>query len=127
MIADVKTPRQLIEPIEHLVDHLQVTAVFGEPTRNGETTIIPVASVAMGVGFGTGQAADASSGGGGGGGGRAEPRGFITVTPTGARYEPIMNQSLIALAGIAMIAWNVFWVTRVIRAWLRRPTGPQSV
>jgi hypothetical protein len=36
------------------------------------------------------------------------------------KFEPIMDQTRIALAGILMVAWNVFWVSATIRTALKR-------
>ncbi len=128
---------KLLAPIEQLLERLSVDAVFGKPAREGDTTVIPVADVALGFGYGYGEGparpedadehggsedsegvvgTSGGGGGGGGGGGHASPRGFLRISPDGVSYEPIMDQGRIALAGIAMSAWAVFWVTRTIRA-----------
>jgi uncharacterized spore protein YtfJ len=54
--------------------------------------------------------------GGGGGGGRARPIGYIKIGPDGAKYEPIVDASRLALAGIVLAAWIAFWVTYTVRA-----------
>jgi uncharacterized spore protein YtfJ len=111
-------------PIERLLERMEVASAFGQPTTVGNVTVIPVAAVTLGFGFGAGSGSTSTpagaepttgGGGGGGGGGRAEPRGFIRITPEGVAYEPIMDQARIALAGIAMVAWNVFWIAATIR------------
>ena len=63
---------------------------YGEPVRNGDRVVVPVArvSTAGGAGFGTGKP-DEGTGGGGGGFIEAAPVGFIDVGPEGARFQPI--------------------------------------
>lgn len=124
------------EPIQQAIDRLDVSSVYGEPTREGDTIIIPVAEhgIFFGYGFGSGEgpigeAEQASggegrmgtgSGGGGGGWGGSKPRGFIKVTPDGVVYEPAIDINRLGLAGILLVAWNVFWVALAIRAFARR-------
>ena len=116
---------QVFEPVEEVLEQMNVSAVFGEPVKEGDVTIIPVAEVKVmfgyGYGFGEGTTdedeTETSAGGGGGGGarGRATPRGYIRITPEGVWFESIENEKTIALAGIAMVAWSVFWVMKTIR------------
>ena len=125
------TESNAIEPIEKLFEKLKVDAVFGEPIKEGDVTLIPVADVGVGFGFGTGQnraaeqeGGEAESsrgmGGGGGGGGKASPRGYIKITPDGVTFESTMDENRVALAGIAMSAWAVFWIAAAIRAFARK-------
>lgn len=114
-----------IEPIETTLDRLRVTTVFGEPIREGTTTVVPIAEVRVnfGYGYGGGEGPDGndeqpnSRGGGGGVGamGVAQPRGYLRITANGVRFEPIMNQGRIALARFFLAAWIVFWVSKTIR------------
>lgn len=118
---------QVAQPIERMLERLSVNNVFGEPTTEGDVTVIPVAEVGTGFGYGfgwgqsTGEAAEAGEGGGGGGGaaGRARPVGFIRITPDDVTFQPINDETRIALAGIAMGAWAVFWISKTIRACAR--------
>jgi uncharacterized spore protein YtfJ len=129
---------QVIQPIEQMLERLNVNTVFGEPTKEGNVTIIPVAEIGVGFGYGygfgqapgeagegDGKTAGPSEGGGGGGGagGRASPRGYIQITPTAVKFEPITDQARIALAGIAMSAWSVFWISKAIRAFAKKEKG----
>jgi uncharacterized spore protein YtfJ len=116
---------QVFEPVEEAIEQMNVSAVFGEPVKEGDVTIIPVAEVNVmfgyGYGFGEGPTDDDETemgvGGGAGGGarGRATPRGYIRITPEGIWFESIENANTIPLAGIAMVAWSVFWVMKTIR------------
>jgi uncharacterized spore protein YtfJ len=120
-------------PIEQMLTKLGADAVFGKPTMEGDVTIIPVVQVAYGFGYGsgygrgpngeaagTGGAQTPAQGGegggsGGGAGGRATPRGFVRITPQEVKYEPIIDETRVPLAGIMMVAWSVFWVMATIR------------
>jgi uncharacterized spore protein YtfJ len=123
------TESNAIEPIEQLFEKLKVDAVFGEPIKEGDVTLIPVADVGVGFGFGSGQNpaveedgddADRGQGMGGGGGGKATPRGYIKITPDGVTFESTLDENRVALAGIAMTAWAIFWITAAIRAFARK-------
>jgi uncharacterized spore protein YtfJ len=120
-----------LERIDEMLEKMNVNAVFGEPFREGDVTLIPVASVgyAFGYGSGSGRMAGAPSGAagephgpgegsgqGGGGGGRARPLGYIRVSSNGVAFEPIVDKSRITMLAIGMMMWNMFWVTATIRA-----------
>jgi uncharacterized spore protein YtfJ len=82
--------------LRRLIDAVATSRLcYGEPVREGDRTIIPVARVRVtaGWGFGRGEArkrkGDESTGGGGGGTLDAKPAGFIEVAPDGARFHPI--------------------------------------
>jgi uncharacterized spore protein YtfJ len=120
-----------LERIDEMLEKMNVNAVFGEPFREGDVTLIPVASVgyAFGYGSGSGRMAGAPSGAagepcgpgegsgqGGGGGGRARPLGYIRVSSNGVAFEPIIDKSRITMLAIGMMMWNMFWVTATIRA-----------
>ncbi len=121
---------QNTEAIQKLLQALGATAVFGAPITQNGTTVIPVAHVTVGFGYGGGYgrggeigatAPDAANnsgeggGSGGGAGGRSTPCGFIRITGDDVRYEPIADETRIPLAGIAMVAWIVFWIMATIR------------
>ena len=135
-------PKELVDtkPIAQLVDNIGAKSVFGAPTTENGTVIIPVAQVEYGFGYGSGYgvksgdgeneedaesdvseegAADDSGGGGGGAGGRATPRGFIRITDDEVHYEPISDDERIPLAGILMVAWSVFWIALTIRTLIK--------
>jgi len=124
--------RPNLEPIEKMVDGLGVSAVFGEPISEGGVTVVPVAEVrfAFGYGYGSGRGhgeeaeggpkTDEGSGGGSGGGGRASAKGYIRISADEVRFEPVVDVTRLALAGIAFAAWSVFWIGRTMRAVGRR-------
>ena len=122
------TELKAIEPIEQLFEKISVDTVFGKPIQEGDVTIIPVAEVGVGFGFGSGgrrateqqgDEAGHDQEGGGGGGGKATPRGFIKITQDGVFFESTLDEGRVALAGIAMVAWAIFWITKTIRVFAR--------
>jgi uncharacterized spore protein YtfJ len=124
-MTELKTP----EPIEELFEKLRVDAVFGKPIQEGDVTIIPVAEVGVGFGYGSGHSPateeegdepDSGKGEGGAGGGKATPRGYIKITSEGVDFESTLDESRVALAGIAMSAWAIFWIAKTIRAFARK-------
>ena len=124
---DNTTTNKALGPLNEWLDRLNVSAVFGDPVHEGNSVVIPVASLRMGFGYGAGSpppqpAGDgepkpaAGEGAGGGGGGSVQPRGYLRITPDDVNYEPILDTTMVSLAGILMAAWNVFWIARTIRA-----------
>ena len=124
--------RPNLEPIEKMVDELGVGAVFGEPIKEGSVTVVPVAEVrfAFGYGYGSGRGrgeeaeghprAEEGSGGGSGAGGRASAKGYVRISDDEVRFEPVVDVTRLALAGIAFAAWSVFWIGRTVSAVGRR-------
>ena len=117
-----------LDPIEKMIEGLGVGAVFGEPITEGGETVVPVADVRFGFGYGSGSGRDRDeesegapttgegSGSGGGAGGRVSAKGYIRISSEGVRFEPLPDVTRIALAGIALAAWSVFWISKTIRA-----------
>jgi uncharacterized spore protein YtfJ len=116
---------QILKAMTTIQEVASVKQVFGEPKTVGDRTVIPVAAVSYGFGFGYGRGTEGGNGdatpgregGGGGGGGRvhARPVAVLELTPERVRVEPIVDASRIALAGIALGAWSVFWLTATVR------------
>jgi uncharacterized spore protein YtfJ len=91
------------EPADRLLERLAeligaratVQTVFGEPVRQGDLTVIPVARVRWGFGGGGGRSdgapAGQASGSGGGGGVAADPVGYLELTADGATFRPIRD------------------------------------
>jgi len=118
---------EMIGRITQLEERAAVRRVFGEPVREHGRTMIPVARVAYGFGFGGGRHAGpesqeaaqepgARTGGGGGGGARVSPVAVVEMTDAGMTIRPIVDVTRLALAGVALVAWNVFWITLTVRA-----------
>jgi uncharacterized spore protein YtfJ len=115
--------------MEQLIAAGHANAVFSPPVEKGEYTVITVAEtrVAMGYGFGAGGGVDgkekgeeapgtAGYGGGGGGGGAtmARPVAIVEIGPNGARVEPIIDPTKIALAFLSMLI-TVFTMSAKMR------------
>jgi len=94
-----------------------VDAAFGSPIEAAGKTVIPIASAMYGFGMGGGEGEREGRndvGGGGGGGYWVRPLALAVVDEGGVRIEPVVNAGRIALAGICVGAWFVFWLGRVM-------------
>lgn len=58
------------------------------------------------------EAPDEGSAVGSGGRGRVLPRGYIQITPEGVGFKEIIDVDRLGMAGIALVAWAVFWLRR---------------
>ena len=116
---------RLFKIIEEMREKASVEAVFGPPQVVGEKTIIPIAQVSYGFGLGFGQGTAVSEGeeeaapttgegGGGGGGVSAKPVAVLEVTPERTVIRPVIDEGKIAVAGILLSAWAIFWVARTL-------------
>ena len=116
------------ETAERIFSAARPGAVFGEPVRAGEYTLITASEVTAAGGFGfggmpetgtTGAAGQAGpapprpAGGGGGGGGAslARPVATIIIGPEGVKVQPIVDLTKIALA--ALTAWGAIAIMLV--------------
>ncbi len=120
---------ELVRQVSGIPQELGAGACFGTPVEKNGHTLIPVARVSFGYGLGFGGGTSSSadtigddpakeeggSGGGGGGGGSSTPVAIIDISDRGVTIEPIEDKTRLAMAGIMMIAWNVFWVTLTVR------------
>ncbi len=95
--------------------------VFGDVIELNGRKVIPVASVRYAFGIGGGQGpkreekSDRPGGGGGGGGMRIDPVAVIEISEDKLKVQPIVNVTRLAIAGIFLFAWTVFWVSRTVR------------
>ena len=115
---------RLFDFVEQIYRKADVGAAFGEPQTVGDKTIIPVARVGygLGVGFGEGEMPSGAeapeapgAGGGGGGGGMATPMAAVELSDGEVNVVPIVDSTRIALAGILLVAWSVYWIGKTIR------------
>ena len=118
MEAEIQT---LLDSMADMREKANVNACFGEPVAAEGRTVIPVAEVAYGFGMGIGhgpvaeeETPEEASGGGGGGGVRARPLAVIEVTPEGTWVESIIDEQKVALAGVLLAGWAVFWLARAL-------------
>ncbi len=104
-------------------------AVFGEPVRNGDTVVIPVARSRWAVGGGAGGGATGADpgspalsgsgyGSGGGGGVITDPVGYLEVRPEGAVFRPIGHR-----VGPGAILAGGLTIALVLRALARIARG----
>ena len=90
--------------------------------------MIPVSSVQVGMGMGFGQgvveegyteheqaSGQSPTGTGGGGGASAHPIAMIEVTADQTIIHPIVDETKVALAGIALGAWIIFLLLVTVR------------
>lgn len=135
MIEDQKgtqptTTNQTVEQImSQLVNVARADAVFGQPMERGNAVVIPCSEVSVGLGLGSGsgpidEKGNSTGGGyGAGGGARGRPIAAIIITQEGARVEPIMDMTKIALAALSTGAFMLFWLGRLSRV-TRSDKGP---
>ncbi len=118
--------------VDELIRRMNAKAVFGEPIQQGDTTLIPVASITYGFGMRPGLGPQPEAGRSAGrrsrhrAGRRSGRRRWGRVawpgrwatsgsTKTARSAEPTMNMTLVSIGGMLMVAWNVFWVMKMIR------------
>nr|HID13185.1 hypothetical protein [Anaerolineae bacterium] len=118
MEAEIQT---LLDSLADLRKKANVNACFGEPVTAEGRTVIPVAEVGYGFGLGVGhgpvveeEALKETGGGGGGGGVRARPLAVVEVTPEGTWVKPVIDEQKVALAGVLLVGWAVFWLARAL-------------
>lgn len=116
--------------LDQILSKSNVQMVFGEPVQHGDYTVIPVARVRSRFGFGAGgggsnteDGRESGSGGGGGGAIEAKPIGYIEITPQGAEFHEISDETQIALAAIRV--GTIIAVAIAIRILLGRRRSPK--
>ncbi|MBI3998713.1 MAG: hypothetical protein HY355_06735 [Armatimonadetes bacterium] len=116
----------LMNRIGQVHERATVKTVFGEPFQVNGRTIIPVAKVAYGFGFGAGRSnerekeeEETGEGGGGGGGVSVRPVAVLEISGQDTKVKPIVDVTRLALAGMVLAAWNVFWIAYTIRKMAR--------
>lgn len=113
--------------VEGLRSVASVDAAFGKPQEIEGKVLIPVAVVGSGFGLGFGQGTSSEpppiesvpaegEGGGSLAGAGARPIAVIEVTAETTTIRPIVDETKIALAGVALGAWSVFWVMATLRS-----------
>jgi uncharacterized spore protein YtfJ len=113
--------------VEGLRSIASVDAAFGKPQEIEGKILIPVAVVGSGFGLGFGQGTPGEQaedevtpaegeGGGSLAGAGARPVAVIEVTAEDTTIRPILDETKVALAGVALGAWSVFWVMATLRS-----------
>ena len=109
---------ELFTRLDELQKSANVDAVFGQPVRVEEKTVIPIASVRYGFGLGFGEQdespSEANSGGGGAAGAIAKPLGLAEITPESTRVETVVDEQRVIRAGMLLGAWSIFWITNAL-------------
>jgi uncharacterized spore protein YtfJ len=115
---------EILNRMGQVQERASVKTVFGEPYQVNGRTVVPVAKFSYGYGFGGGRGerkpGDAEPGGGGsgvGGGGRVSVRPIAVLEMSGSEttVKPIVDVTRLAIAGMVLVAWNVFWITYTVR------------
>lgn len=118
--VDMTTPSGIMDKviegsIGRVLNQVDAHTVFGDPVTQGDRTVIPVARTTVNYGFGAGSGTSTDekrggTGGGGGGGGRVRSTsiGYIELTPSQARFVPIIDRNtlitgLANFAGVALV------------------------
>jgi uncharacterized spore protein YtfJ len=113
----------LLGRIGEIQEKAAVKTVFGDPLHIDGRTVIPVARIRYGFGLGMGHGGKQEAtgeGGGGGGGMTARPVALIEISGDDVKVKPIPDVTRLALMGMAVVAWNVFWIAATIRALAKR-------
>ncbi len=115
---------KMFASIDELRSTASTGAAFGPPQEVEDKVLIPVAEVGMGFGLGFGKNAqegpeappNEGKGDRGGGGANARPIAMIEVTEKETVVHPIEDETRTTLAGIALIAWCVFWLLATLES-----------
>jgi uncharacterized spore protein YtfJ len=116
---EVTSGARLLQISEAAARVLGTRLCFGDPVREGERTVIPVASLwsTGGLGFGNSGDQGGSDGGGGGGVFGARPVGFIEISASGARFRRIVTTTdVLQAAGAGVLLASIFGRARRRRA-----------
>jgi uncharacterized spore protein YtfJ len=137
-----KREEQVTKVLEKIYSAAQPGAVFGEPVRSGDYTVITASEVLAGGGFGSGtgfgpaspamkaseektspsEQINAGGGGmGGGGSSRGRPVAIIVIGPTGVSVKPVFDFTKLALAGLTT------WGAMLVIFSRMRKAAPRSV
>jgi uncharacterized spore protein YtfJ len=106
------------ELLSKVTDNLTVGRVFGEPIRQGDVLIVPVARIRGGAGggggSGTGGGTPEESGSGGGGGFDARPAGVFVIKEGSVSWQPAVDVTRIVVGGqlvgivVALVIRSIF-------------------
>lgn len=111
----------LARTVERVLDRVltvsDVRRVYGEPIREGNRTIVPVAQVQTRFGFGggSGSGPDEKSGGEGGGGGgtiAVRPLGYLEITEATTKFVPIVDTTRLAVIGTVVAGLVALFIVR---------------
>lgn len=113
--------QQLFEAVSDLRNKADVGAAFGEPVTIEGRTVIPIARIgyAFGLGFGVSEpqgeeASEEDVGAGEGGAAFSHPVGVLEVTEGDVRIRPFVDEQKIAVAGVFLVGWLIFWIAHTL-------------
>ena len=115
---------RVFSAVDGVKEVASVDAAFGTPQQVEGKVLIPVVATSVGFGLGlreelggekTEEAALPPSAGGGGGGG-TRPVAVIEVTPDATVIRPIVDETKVFMAAIALVGWIAFWVAATVRS-----------
>lgn len=119
--APVREHDTVVIPVAQLQYGFGYGGGYGEMPKDASAADERTAEAEPGIGESAahedvkGEADNVGAGGGLGAGGYAKPCGFIRISADGVTYEPIEDPMRVAIAGILMAAWSIFWVTATVR------------
>lgn len=103
--------------LEQFVKSGSAANVYARPVKDGSTTLIPAAEVAIALGFGLGGGGsprgDGGSGGGGGGYTFSRPVAVVISSSEGVRVEPVVDVTKVALAFITALGFMLASLTKM--------------
>jgi hypothetical protein len=86
-------------------------SVLGTPYSKGASVVIPLLELSYVQGGDNAEKREVTA---------ARPVALIIFDGEKVRVETIMRVTPVALAGILLAGWNVYWITRTIREWHAR-------
>ena len=86
-------------------------SVLGTPFSKGDSVVVPLLEVSCVPGADNAEKRELTA---------ARPVALIIFDGENVRVESIMRVTPVALAGILLAGWNVYWITRTIREWHAR-------
>ncbi len=113
---------RFFDAFERAEQAVAIENLYGQPVKNGDTVIVPIATVSQLIGAGGGIGSDTKAeterdegvGGGGGGSINARPIGFAEINAEGVKIHPIVDENRALAVSLAFAAWAVFWTARTL-------------
>ena len=117
---------RMFRVVEDLGGTASADAAFGEPVEVEDKILISVAETVKGFGMAFHEQIvegeqdvplpDEQEPMGVGGAGKARPVAVVEVTPEGTVIRPVVDETKVFLAGIALMGWILLWVVAAVRS-----------
>jgi uncharacterized spore protein YtfJ len=117
---------RMFKVVEDLGGTASADAAFGEPVEAEGKVLISVAETTKGFGMAfqeqiaegeqAAPSVDEQGPMGVGGAGRARPVAMVEVTAEGTVIRPVVDETKVFLAGIALMGWILLWVVAAVRS-----------